>query len=548
MSIHERAAPPQANEQENTYEKPQFDEYETVRIFPTDERFTDVLRLRADVYVDELKFLGIDQKLETGEEAGDEYDLLDSTAHFAVYGKNEDASEIIGTIRVIQKDDQHPLPIENHFKDDIGYVPSGSTEVSRFILKKEFRAKESELFASLLLIRAGINRLLELKSPNSYAVLEKDLIYHLRDNLGIPYKVLGGKKYLEEYNSENYATVVEPDKIIEAVHKHDRKLSFNKKKGVYQSKKIVFGPFFQSGLNEGWGQSTKISDLSFPESRQKSLDRNRGFLSKEDQEKIIKSRVSIAGVGGDGGRLAVELARLGVSNFQLADPESFEFENLNRQEGSDYESINKNKAYVIADEILKINPFANVTVFPDGISESNISQFIDKSDLVIDETEMTLPELGVMIAQEARVQDIPVLMALNVGYGCQVTSFDPKGYTFERKMGLKKDINIDEVRGKEVGLHRWLAHIPSYVDYEVFKDVELGKISAPSLVQGVDSAASIGATEAIKHLTNKEPVYAPRVIVHDAYEHKTIVSSFPLVRFSVSALKMILRSKLKSKH
>jgi molybdopterin/thiamine biosynthesis adenylyltransferase len=246
--------------------------------------------------------------------------------------------------------------------------------------------------------------------------------------------------------------------------------------------------------------------------------------------------------------LAVELARLGVSHFQLADPESFEFENLNRQEGSGYESVDKNKARVIADEILKINPFANVTVFPNGVSESNISQFIDRSDLVIDETEMNLPELGVMIAQEARAQNIPVLMALNVGYGCQVTSFNPRGYTFEKKMGLKKDISVDEARGKEIGLYRWLAHIPSYVDYEVFKDVELGKISAPSLVQGVDSAASIGATEAIKHLTNKKPVYAPRVIVHDAYEHKTVVSRFPLARFSVSALKMIVRSKLKSKH
>lgn len=548
MTIQERSASTQVHEQESNYEKPQFNEYETVRVFPADSRFTDVLRLRADVYVDELEFLDKDQKLKTGEEVGDKYDLLNSTAHFAVYGKNEDVSEIIGTIRVIQKDDLHPLPIENYFKDDIGHVPPGSTEVSRFILKKEFRAKESELFASLLLIRAGINRLLELKSPNSYAVLEKDLIYHLRDNLGIPYKILGDKKYLEEYNSENYATVVEPDKIIEAVHKHDRELYFNKKKNVYQSKEIVFGPFFQNGLGEGWGQFTKLKDLSFPKSRQKSLDRNRGFLSKEDQEKIIKSRVSIAGVGGDGGRLAVELARLGVSNFQLADPESFEFENLNRQEGSNYESIDKNKAMIIANEILKINPFANVTVFPDGVSESNISQFIDKSNLVIDETEMTLPELGVMIAQEARLQNIPVLMALNVGYGCQVTSFKPKGYTFEKKMGLKKDVNIDEIRGKEIGLHKWLAHIPSYVNYEVFQDVESGEISAPSLIQGVDSAASIGATEAIKHLTNKDPVYAPRMIVHDAYEHKTIVSNFPLLRFSISALKMIARSKLKSKH
>lgn len=525
-----------------------FNSYSTMKISSNDYEFHNILKLRADIYIDEFGFLNENMKQESGEEIGDEYDFLDSTAHFAVYGNRDNSSEILGTIRIIQKDSEATLPIEKFFKDEIGQVPEGASEVSRFMVRKNYRAKESDLFVSLLLIRAGIDHLLKTQSSMSYAVLEKELVSHLKDRIGIPYRILSEETYLEEYNSYNYATAVEPNQILEAVYRHDRELIQRRSDNTLETKEMAFGPFFQNGAEGKWEKDCDINDLLAPNSIQKSIDRNTGFISKEDQSKLSASTVAIAGVGGDGGRLAIELARLGVKKFRLADPECFEYENLNRQEGSEYESINKNKAIIIAQSILKINPHADVTVYPYGVNETNISQFIYNSDLVIDETEMTIPNIGVMIAQEARNQNISVLMALNVGYGCQVTSFKPDGYPLEKKLGLQKDVDISEIKGTQIGLDKWLAYIPSYVERKIFKDVESGKISAPSLIPGVDSAASIGATEAIKHLTNKKPIYAPKVIIHDSYEHKTKVSNFPTMSFGVSALKMILRDKIKNKH
>src|SRR5690606_16749527 len=118
----------------------------------------------------------------------------------------------------------------------------------------------------------------------------------------------------------------------------------------------------------------------------------------------------------------------------------------------------------------------------------------------IDETEMTIPKLGVMINRKAREDGQTVLMVLNVGFGCQVTSYTPDGISFEKRLGLPEGISIEELEDVQVGLDKWLAHIPSYVDMDVFEKVNNGEMSAPSLVQGVDAAASIGATEAVKHL------------------------------------------------
>lgn len=61
------------------------------------------------------------------------------------------------------------------------------------------------------------------------------------------------------------------------------------------------------------------------------FERNLGFLTLEEQERINNSVVAIAGAGGDGGLLALQFARLGVGEIRLADPDPFEAENINRQ-------------------------------------------------------------------------------------------------------------------------------------------------------------------------------------------------------------------------
>ena len=251
------------------------------------------------------------------------------------------------------------------------------------------------------------------------------------------------------------------------------------------------------------------------------FERNLGFISQDEQERLEGSTVAIAGAGGDGGMLAIQLARMGVGEFKLADPDPFEIENINRQAACTDKTVGINKAEAVADYILSINPDAKVTTFTDGITRENTEEFASGADLLIDETEFTMHALGIMLAREARKNEQPVLTALNIGFGALVTTFDPHGKPLEKLLGFKADEPLDEISEKEVSLDRWLPFLPNYVDLKVFGKVATGEKSAPSIAPGVAIAASMGATQAFLNLAGKtnhrpKPVYAPKAMVIDS--------------------------------
>lgn len=92
------------------------------------------------------------------------------------------------------------------------------------------------------------------------------------------------------------------------------------------------------------------------------ITRNIGFVSPEQQITLKNTRVFIPGVGGMGGVVLATLARLGIENFIIADIDTFEVSNLNRQIFSTVSHIGKSKAAVAAQGIKDINPNIKVEV------------------------------------------------------------------------------------------------------------------------------------------------------------------------------------------
>ncbi|WP_053383420.1 ThiF family adenylyltransferase [Leucobacter celer] len=264
------------------------------------------------------------------------------------------------------------------------------------------------------------------------------------------------------------------------------------------------------------------------------FSRNYGFWSEAEQQALIASKVAIAGVGGDGFQLGLKLARMGVTRFSIADPEVFEPENVNRVEGATSSSFGRNKAEVFRDRVLDINPDAEVEIFLTGVISDNVEPFMHEASLVLDESELTKPEIGTLIARRARAQGIPDLLVMNVGFAAQVTSFAPSSpWTFERFMGFTDETPLDEIAEAGVDLARCLPYIPAYTDLRSLQAV-LGENGAPpaplpSISVGVDVASAIGSTQALLHLTagvanrRRSPVWAPRVAYTDAYQLRTRV-------------------------
>ncbi|HEX7096329.1 MAG TPA: ThiF family adenylyltransferase [Acidimicrobiales bacterium] len=247
--------------------------------------------------------------------------------------------------------------------------------------------------------------------------------------------------------------------------------------------------------------------------------RNLGILTEREQQRLTQCCVSIAGVGGDGGLVAEQLCRLGVGSFRLADPEVFELENLNRQNGSTRANVGRAKVDVIAELITAINPAAVVELFPEGVQPDNVERFVRGADLVIDESEYTMLHIGVSIARTARRLGVPVLTGFNVAFGTLVTSFEPDGMTLERYLGVPEDATLDELAVLELPLERWLPRLPGYVDAEVVAEVSAGKRPAPSVSPGVAIAAGAVATQAFTALCGRgRRVVAPQVLWLDLFE------------------------------
>jgi molybdopterin/thiamine biosynthesis adenylyltransferase len=280
------------------------------------------------------------------------------------------------------------------------------------------------------------------------------------------------------------------------------------------------------------------------------FNRNLGFISQKDHECLQKSVVAIAGAGGDGGELAVTLAQLGVGHFRIADPEVFEIDNLNRQTGASYKTLGQNKAMVIAHIIKDINPFADVQVFTQGITPDNVNGFVAGSNLVIDETEYTQHELGVMLARAARKHNLPVLMAMNIGFGSYTTSFSPAGQTFEAYLGLDPTASLEDIARATVPLSKWVPHIPSYADMNIFQKVANQEVSTPTVSPGVKMAAAEASMQALAHLLRESSPqrarwihYAPRGKSIDVIDGATMVR-FRRIHFAKSVAIAMVRTKL----
>lgn len=278
------------------------------------------------------------------------------------------------------------------------------------------------------------------------------------------------------------------------------------------------------------------------------FERNLGFISSAEQQVLNDSTVAVAGAGGDGGMLALQLARLGVGEIRLADPDEFEAENINRQAACTSETVGKNKALSVGDYITKINPDITIKTYTEGVTYDNAAEFTEGSDLLIDETEFTIPDIGVALARAAREREIPNLMALNVGFGTLVTSYHPQGRTLEKQLGLDENAPLEEIRTAEVPLERWAPYLPPYIDLDAFKAVAAGEKSAPSVAPGVAIAAGTAAVQAMLHLVGKqnkrpEPIYSPHILSVDAMTGESRIIKHQKISAIKSMATIAIRSK-----
>lgn len=140
-------------------------------------------------------------------------------------------------------------------------------------------------------------------------------------------------------------------------------------------------------------------------------DRNRNKIMRHEQQKLAKQKIGIAGLSvGNAVALTIALENL-CGELRLADFDHLDLSNMNRIRCG-IDQIGVHKAVISARQIFEQNPYANLTLYTDGVTPENISSFFDdegrKLDLVIDECDSMYIKLK--LREEARSRRIPLLM------------------------------------------------------------------------------------------------------------------------------------------
>ena len=116
-----------------------------------------------------------------------------------------------------------------------------------------------------------------------------------------------------------------------------------------------------------------------------NLERCELLLGKEKLNSIQNKKILIVGIGGVGGYTLESLVRLGINNITIADYDTIDSSNLNRQIITNTKNIGMKKVEVAFNRYSEINPNINLTLIKDKITIDNFSDLIkDNYDYIVD--------------------------------------------------------------------------------------------------------------------------------------------------------------------
>lgn len=165
-------------------------------------------------------------------------------------------------------------------------------------------------------------------------------------------------------------------------------------------------------------------------------DRNIGWITPDEQELLRESVVGIAGTGGMGGLLGAILVRAGVGEIRIADTEKFDVSNINRQFGAKQNTVNKSKALETARMIREIADDTTIVVYPAGITELSVDDFIKGSDVICDEIEVLAMDARILLHQQARSFGVSLFNCNTTGFSTNLFLYTPQSLTMEEATGF----------------------------------------------------------------------------------------------------------------
>lgn len=249
-----------------------------------------------------------------------------------------------------------------------------------------------------------------------------------------------------------------------------------------------------------------------------AFSRNIGWVTRAEQALLRSKRLAIAGMGGVGGIHLLTLARLGVSSFHIADFDTFEINNFNRQVGATLSNLGQAKTEVMSKMALDINPEMDLRQFPEGINQHNLPQFLDGVDLYVDGLDFFAFSSRQETFRACAQRKIPAITAAPLGIGAAVVNFIPGRMTFDEYFTWGDCSEQEKALRFLLGLAPMGLHFGYLVDPT---SINFAEHKVPSTIMACQICAGVAATEALKILLKRGTVLAaPYSFQFDAYRNK----------------------------
>lgn len=252
------------------------------------------------------------------------------------------------------------------------------------------------------------------------------------------------------------------------------------------------------------------------------FDRNLGNITEEEQEKLRHTIIAVAGTGCVGGAALFNLVRTGVGGCKIADPETFAYSDINRQQGSTYNTVGSKKVEIIQQALKAINPELKVEIFLQGLTEENLERFLEGASLVIDGLDFFCFEIRKKLFDASRKKGIYLLSCPIFGFGTSLAVFPPDGPSFDEFFGPLPE-KLDVAYAINFG-RSFFPVFPKYINLQAYIEAMKKGRPIPSFATSCSLSGAVTAAEAVFILLNKRrSVCAPLIRHYDLFDAKITV-------------------------
>jgi molybdopterin/thiamine biosynthesis adenylyltransferase len=143
----------------------------------------------------------------------------------------------------------------------------------------------------------------------------------------------------------------------------------------------------------------------------------------EGQRRLKKARVIVAGAGGLGSSVLVNLAAAGVGYIRIVDSDTVELGNLNRQTLYTTSDIGKLKAPAARDRLALLNPDIEIAALAQSITSESVSDLVEGCHLIVDALD-NLPT-RLLLNRVAMRRGLPLFHGAVYGFQGSATTLVP---------------------------------------------------------------------------------------------------------------------------